>query len=124
MGLELDTNNFDLVNSSSREAAIQVVTSNFTIESATDDKNKWQQGMINIMKKVGPSGFLSLSAIRNSTWYKVGQERMPAVSVNENDLAKILEDNDFRIIELKSLEGSDSNKVGYDGMIFVLAQKN
>lgn len=123
LGLESTPDNFDLVNSSSREAAIEVITSNFTIESATGDKNKWQQGMINIMNRVGQGGFLSLSAIRNSTWYKVGEEKMPAVSVNESDLAKILEDNGFKIIELKSLEGSDSNKVGYDGMIFVLAQK-
>lgn len=124
LGLESEANNFDLVNSSSRESAVEVITSNFTIESATGDKDKWQQGMINIMNKVGPEGFLSLSAIRNSTWYQVGDEKMPAVSVNEKDLAKIMEDNGFKIMELKTLEGSDAGKVGYDGMIFVFAQKN
>lgn len=123
LGLGSDTDNFDLVNSSSREAAVEIVTSNFTIESATGDKNKWQQGMLNIMNKVGPGGFLSLSAIRNSTWYRVGEEKMPAVSVDEGDLEKILDGGGFKVIELKTLEGSDVDKVGYDGMVFVLAQK-
>ena len=47
--LGLMTDDYEFVNSSTRESAVELVTSNFTIESATEDRTKWQEGMKNIM---------------------------------------------------------------------------
>lgn len=109
--------------SQGREGTVEMLTSNFTIESATGDKTKWEQGMKNITAKIKNGGFLALTAIRNADWYAVGKEKMPAVKVNEGDLKEILEREGFEIVEMRVLKGSDQENVGYDGMVFVFAQK-
>jgi hypothetical protein len=69
---------------------------------------------------------MSLTAIRNASWYQDGlsEEKMPAVKVTEEDIKDILQKNHFRIINLEVLEGSEKEAVGYDGMVFVFAQKD
>lgn len=111
------------VASHGREGTVEMLTSNFTIESATGDRAKWEQGMKNITAKIKSGGFLALTAIRNAEWYAVGEEKMPAVKVNEDDLKEILEKEGFQIADMRVLEGSDQENVGYDGMVFVFAQK-
>ena len=106
-----------------REGTVEMLTSNFTIESATGDRAKWEQGMKNICAKIKNGGFLALTAIRNAEWYAVGEEKMPAVKVNEDDLREILEKEGFEIQELRVLEGSNQENIGYDGMVFVFAKK-
>lgn len=125
LGLDDGARQYEAVSASGREAAVEFLTSNFVIESATGDGDKWEEGMKNIMKKVKTGGFLSLTAIRNSSWYQdgVSEEKMPATSVNEEDLTRVLEQNGFKIKSLEVLEGSDKETVGYDGMVFVFAQK-
>lgn len=103
---------------------VELVISNFTVESATSDRSKWEIGMQNIMDRVKPGGLLSLSAIRNSEWYPAGNEKMPATPINEEDLRRILLESGFQIVKEQVLLGSDKNQDGYDGMIFVLAKKN
>ena len=112
------------VASSGREGSVEMLTSNFTVESATGDRKKWEQGMKNITSKIKNRGFLALTALRNAEWYSVGEEKMPAVKINENDLIAILKNEGFDIIELRTLEGSDKETVGYEGMVFVFAQKS
>lgn len=124
LGMKEDTYPYEFVNSGTRESAIELVTSNFTIESATGDKNKWLDGMQHIMDQVKSRGYLAISAIRNSSWYKVGGERMPAVAINENELAEVLTANGFKILDQRVLEGSNKEEDGYDGMIFIFACKN
>ena len=119
-----DQKSYEFVNSATRESAIELVTSNFTIESATSDKDKWRDGMQHIMDKVKSCGYLAISAIRNSSWYKVGGEKMPAVAINETELAEVLTANGFKILDQRVLEGSNKEKDGYDGMIFIFACKN
>lgn len=121
LGLQ-DSKQYDVA-SQGREGSVEMLTSNFTIESATGDRVKWEQGMKNITAQIKNKGFLALTAIRNAEWYAVGKEKMPAVKVNENDLKEILEKEGFEIVEMRILEGSDKEKVGYDGMVFVFAQK-
>lgn len=121
LGLQ-DSKQYDVA-SQGREGSVEMLTSNFTIESATGDRVKWEQGMKNITAQIKNKGFLALTAIRNAEWYAVGKEKMPAVKVNENDLKEILEKEGFEIVEMRILGGSDQEKVGYDGMVFVFAQK-
>jgi len=123
LGIEDGGDAYEFVNSSSRESAIELVTSNFTVESATEERDKWQEGMKNIMSKVKNGGYLAISAIRNASWYKVGEEKMPAVEINEEDLEKIFKKNGFKILNQRVLEGSNKEEDGYDGMVFVFAQK-
>lgn len=133
-GLGLPKNNYDPeVVCVSREASAalatgnfglaHVVTSNFCIESATSTLEQWKEGIKNIANQVSIDGFLLMTAIRNADWYEVGEEKVPAVPIDANMLEAQLEAEGLKILALTDLSGSDKEKVGYDGMVFVLAQR-
>lgn len=121
--LGLDSAQYETVTLLGREEAVELVTSNFTIESATADREKWEQGIANVVAKVKKGGYLAMTAIRNADWYQVGKQKLPAVRVDEFNLKEILERNGFEIINIRTLKGSDQSSVGYDGMIFCFARK-
>jgi len=101
-----------------------VVTSNFAVDSATSDKSEWKKGMKNIMAKVKPGGFLSVTSLRNADWYKAGDKKIPNANIDENDLRAICAEEGFTIKRIKMIHGSDKEVDGYEGMVFLLAQKN
>ncbi len=101
-----------------------LVESNFLLESATDSIEEWQTGLDMLTRRVAPGGFLSMMAIRNARWYLSGNEKVPAVPVDEVFLQKELERRLFSLIQVRVLTGSDQKTFGYDGMVFVLARKN
>jgi|GEM_PF-1525145 len=124
LGIEEQESTQDLSHVS-REGSVELLTSNFCIESATADIATWQNGIKNISAQVLPGKFLSMTAIRNAEWYKVGETRMDAVSIDADRLALELMSQNFEILELTELIGTQEQKEkdGYDGMIFVLAKK-
>lgn len=101
-----------------------VVTSNFVLESATDSGEKWSQGLDSLTAKVMPGGFLSMMAIRHANWYKSGEAKIPAYSVDEIFLQEELQKRGFALVTMRVLKGSDVEKVGYDGMVFILTRKD
>ncbi len=101
-----------------------LVESNFLLESATDSPEQWGLGLDTLAGRVAPGGFLSMMAIRNARWYRSGEERVPAVPVDESFLRQELERRSFTLNQVRVLTGSDSQSFGYDGMIFLLANKN
>jgi hypothetical protein len=122
LGMGGEEEKFDVVNVG-REGSAELITSNFCIESATADHDLWQRGIENVTSKVPKDGFLLMTAIRNAKWYKVGDERMPAVPVNAESLSLELEKQGFEIRSISELVGSEQEVVGYDGMVFVLAKR-
>ena len=104
-------------------APFEHVASNFTVESATGDRGKWGVGMRNVMSRVAPGGYLSMTAIRNAEWYAVGKQKMPAVPISERDIQAILAESGFEITQQRILTGSSKETDGYDGMILVNARK-
>jgi hypothetical protein len=122
LGMEDNQKDFDVVNVG-REGSVELITSNFCIESATANYALWQQGVENVTSKVPKGGFLLMTAIRNADWYKVGDEQMPAVPVNADNLSVELENQGLEIRNISELVGSDKGVVGYDGMVFVLAKR-
>lgn len=102
---------------------VDLLTSNFTIESATSSFERWKEGMKNVVEIIKDNGYISISCISNAYWYQVGDKKLPATSINTKDLTGFLELENFKIIYSYELNGSESIKVGYDGMIFIFAQK-
>jgi len=107
-----------------RKHAMDIVTAHFSVESATDSREKWEDGMRHIMAFVKKGGFLVLTAIRNAEWYYIHTKKLPAVKITEHDLRRLCEEERFNIVEMRVLEDSNQEKCGYDGMILLLAQKN
>ncbi len=113
---------YDLINIG-REGSAELITSNFCIESIKDSQEFWQSGIENVTSKVPKDGFFLMTAIRNATWYKVGEETMPAYPVNAENIRVELEKQGFEIKIMSELVGSEKEVIGYDGMVFVLAKR-
>lgn len=103
--------------------AFDIVTSNFVAESAACTHEQWERGMENVLGFVAPKGYFVQTAIKNSNWYQVGNERLPAVPVDADMINRKCRAHGFRILYQKILEGSNVEAVGYDGMIFTLAKR-
>ena len=101
-----------------------LVESNFLLESATDSIAEWHAGLDALLGKAVSGGFFSMMAIRNACWYRSGEERVPAVPVDESFLKQEIERRGFSVVQVRILTGSDSESFGYDGMVFLLANKN
>ncbi len=113
---------FDIT-SVDKSGMVDLVTASFAVESATKSREKWESGMKNVMRQVKPGGLISIVAITNAEWYRVGNKKMPAVPVGEAELRTVLEANGFELLQTQNLTGSNKEKDGYDGMAFVLAKR-
>lgn len=103
---------------------VNVATSHFLLESATDNMDTWRTGLNHISSLLLPGGFLSMMAIRHAEWYRSGESQIPAVSVDEIILKQELERAGFSLHSIRFFEGSNKQDVGYDGMVFLLARKH
>ncbi|MCA9380641.1 hypothetical protein KC678_00050 [Candidatus Dojkabacteria bacterium] len=111
------------INYIKKNKGVDLLTSNFTVESATSSTKRWVEGMINIINFVKVDGYISISAISNAYWYQVGTKKLPAAAITLKDLTQFLKKHNFEIIFHYNLHGSEKEKVGYDGMLFVFARK-
>lgn len=100
-----------------------IVTAHFSVESATDCKEVWEKGMDNIFGVVTPGGYIILTAIQDAEWYYIHTTRMPAVKITGKDMLALCKKNGFRVLQETYLDGSDKEKSGYGGMLFLFAKK-
>jgi hypothetical protein len=100
-----------------------IITSYFVTESATSDYETWKEGLHNIVHNLESGGYFVLAAIRNAEWYKVGNHKIKALSVNEKDIQRELGCLNITLIDMRVLVGSDAEQDGYEGMILACFQK-
>ena len=123
----------DLINLG-REGGKYLLTSFFCVESAfTQDRERWQLGIENLSNQLLPGGYLVMTAITGSDWYRDGGAKIPAVNVNGDDIASELKKNNIEVISRLDMaceteeEASDHGRgkgySGYSGMSFILAKK-
>ncbi len=113
----------DLGLADTSQPTFDVITCNFVIEGATGERARWEEGMRYIMGHIPPGGFFVQTSVKNASWYLVGKEKVPASKVDEHDICRMCETCGFKVIEQRILAGSDVQTVGYDGMVFTLAQR-
>lgn len=106
-----------------REGFPDIISAHFLVESATESYETWKQGVLHLLERLSPGGYLIMTAIRNASWYRVGTNKVPAVSVDECDVRKFLEEHDIVVEDMQVLIGSNKENHGYDGMIFVFGRK-
>lgn len=122
LGLAEPDKQYDMV-TEGKEGGVELLTSNFCIESATPNRSHWEKGMKNIIGKVKLNGYLALTIIRHADYYKVGEKNLLATSIDEDDVRETLQDNGCEILELQVLTGFDKENLGYDGTVMVFAKK-
>lgn len=104
------------------QKTFDIVTANFVVEGATADWQEWRRGMEHLMGHVESGGYLIMTAIKNAEWYPVGNERLPAVKVDEEHLKQLCAEKNFSLVNMHILDGSDKESVGYDGMVLLIAR--
>ncbi len=94
------------------------VISAYCADSATADAATWATYMRNIAGLVRPGGLFVTAALRHATGYVVGDQTFPSVSVDEDDLRRVLEpcfDWDDGLIEVCDLPADRSH--GYASVV-------
>lgn len=93
-----------------------IVSSNFCIESITEEKEVWAKSFRNLIGKLKSGGRLIITAIKGAKKYRVVDKNFPAVEIYEDDMLNIMESFNVRDIVLQSFENADSAD-HYQGMI-------
>jgi hypothetical protein len=66
------------------------VVSCYCADSATASKHEWFRYLRNITSLLAPGGRLVLAALRNCSFYRVGDLRFPSPAIDEHDLQRAL----------------------------------
>jgi hypothetical protein len=117
----------DPINEKSREA-YDVISVNFVPESITDSEEQWEATIHNITSMLKNGGILVTTALKNATYYKVGNKLFPAVNITEKKLEKTLNKFGLKVSYLKTvpaqeLDVNSPDYEGYKGFIFIVAKK-
>jgi len=97
-----------------------IVSSNFCIESITDQKKIWFSAFNNLTGRLKQRGRIIIMSLRGASGYPVSGKVLPAVEIYECDLMDLMKKG-FRDIIMKSIDCESKNK--YQGIIFVTAVK-
>lgn len=109
--------------------AYDVVSVNFVPESITDSKETWEQLMANIGSVLKKNGTLIMSALRNASYYVIGNRAFPAVPITEEHLLEVLsklgfqEINPVYAVPAEVTGDASEGYTGYGGFIFIKAKK-
>ncbi len=104
-----------------KEVSYPLILSIFCADSATSSKETWRQYMRNILSLIAPKGKILVAALRNCTFYHVGNRVFPSANINEIDFADFLigegfPTNDFKI---EVCNVPECKNEGFDSMMFV-----
>jgi hypothetical protein len=105
-----------------------LVSTNFVAESISSTHEQWSLALGNITSRVAVGGWLSMTVIRNASYWVSGGKRYPGFPVGQDDVVGALTSLGFDVklvdqIDADIIDPSDPAYEGYDGMVFVLAQR-
>ncbi len=78
-----------------------LVVSLFCADSITNSKQEWFQYMKNIFNLADSGGVILIAALRNCTYYKVGDRFFPCANINERDIEKVVLDSGLNIKDIR-----------------------
>ena len=105
-----------------------IVSANFVAESISFDEVSWKRSLDSLLSYVKPGGFISMTAIRGATYWKTGDKRFPAFSVDAHSISKELTGRGFAIEMVDEIDAEISDQEhpdyeGYNGMVFFLGRQ-
>lgn len=101
-----------------------LVSSFYTLECVTQDKDQWRQVIGNVASLVTPAGWFILSSVRNADKYVVCGQEFPTVHVDENNVREALIASGFQPETINvQVHSSGWNEEGFDSIIVCSAQK-
>ena len=102
-----------------------LVTSFFCVDCATSSKKELYNGVRNISELIEPSGWIILSALRNTDKYFVNGKQFPSANVSEDDVKSALEESGFHIstIEVEVRPVPMWEAEGFNSIVIACAQR-
>lgn len=105
-----------------------VVSTNFVAESISSNKTEWRRSLGSIVNYVDDNGWLVMTAIRNASYWRSGDESFASYAIQKKDLEQELKKMGFKIVISRQIDADQTDPThpeyeGYDGMVFVLAQR-
>lgn len=97
-----------------------LVVSLYCADSVTSSKSEWRRYMKNLFSLTAPKGTIIIGALRNCSFYRVGDQYFPCANINEKDMEEvILEDNhNIEDIHIRVRDVKDCLDEGFVGVIF------
>jgi len=95
-----------------------VVVTCYCADSATEDKAVWRRYMRNIGSLAAPGGLVITAALRNATFYTVGDRRFPSANIDDVEMRQSLEADlglNSVVVETRLLPAHEAQ--GYSGVI-------
>jgi len=105
-----------------------IVSTNFVAESISSNKTEWRCGLRSIVNYVDDNGWLVMTAIRNARYWRSGDDHFASYAIQKKDLEQELKRMGFKIVISRQIDADQTDPThpeyeGYDGMVFVLAQR-
>lgn len=103
-----------------------LIISLYCADSATDSKDTWQRYMTNILNLLAPSGTILVAALRNCTFYTVGNHTFPSANINEDDLTDMFLSNNFseQDVNIKVIDIPERDSEGFTSIMLARARKS
>ncbi len=100
-----------------------IVQVNFVPESITSSHVEWEIAIHNIVSLLKPQGTFILTALKNAAYYRLQEQRFPAVSIDETVLMRILSKCGFgeAHVLMRTVPASPPYR-GYTGIMLIKAR--
>jgi len=105
------------------EAKFDIVSTNFVAESITNNIDDWEKYMKRIVGLVKNKGYLVLTAIVGSEFYRVGSKMFPSSPVRRVNIREILDKNHMALIIEDFVDAEHHEEQGYEGIYMSLSRK-
>jgi len=107
------------------EQKYPLVIMNFCVDSATSSKEVWHEYMRNVLSIVEDNGTILISALRNCSEYKCGEQNFPSANINEDDLAESITHTGFHVHNalIEVCEVPECAPEGFTSLMFARATK-
>jgi hypothetical protein len=100
----------------------EVVGNNFCLDGITDSRATWIDLNKRIARLLSPGGLFLTAAIKNASYWRVGDVTYPAVRLGLADVISLYEELRFVDIRAKTLDLADRS--GYDGILMVCGRRD
>lgn len=119
---------FNPKNDKTARQKYDIVSSNFVAESISSNITEWRKSLRSVTGYVDENGWLVMTAIRNARYWRSGEDTFAAYAIQKVDLERELKKLGFKVVISRQIDADQVDPThpeyeGYDGMVFVLAQK-
>jgi hypothetical protein len=103
----------------------ECIVSCYCADSATSNKHDWFRYLQSITSLLAPHGRFVMAALRNCSFYSVGNIRFPAARIDEHDVRRALAllNFDMHSMVLQVRETTEQARFGFNSILLASARR-